>query len=333
MGFETRYAEEKLASDPSVEILTFGQLPSLTTIGACSQNLISVSRHIGLLIHTTTLQLLTSIPAEIGYLKNLVVLSIAHNNLTTLPDTIGLLPKLVQLKANNNQLTCIPEAIYKLSKLEVLQLESNQITSLSNRIGTLTNLVTIDLSNNPIEVLPAELGRLKMLRRIGTSNCPLFTLGRTGDAVLPSLKELAARIIVRFQLPILSITQPELKDYLASANEFERSRASLPLQYRLCTKHWSNDADRIRVLFAPLPPTAPNPIPTSFCPPLPTPPDSPDNRLRKTSASALPLSSLTKSPSLPLLPIPSDGHSRKSSASKLFRKTALLASGMRVSRS
>ncbi|KAH6561546.1 hypothetical protein BASA50_009541 [Batrachochytrium salamandrivorans] len=355
MGFETRYAEEKLASDPSVEILTFGQLPSLTTIGACSQNLISVSRHIGLLIHTTTLQLccnrLTSIPAEIGYLKNLVVLSIAHNNLTTLPDTIGLLPKLVQLKANNNQLTCIPEAIYKLSKLEVLQLESNQITSLSNRIGTLTNLVTIDLSNNPIEVLPAELGRLKMLRRIGTSNCPLFTLGRTGDAVLPSLKELAARIIVRFQLPILSITQPELKDYLASANEcsfcagpyfetytthvrlVERSRASLPLQYRLCTKHWSNDADRIRVLFAPLPPTAPNPIPTSFCPPLPTPPDSPDNRLRKTSASALPLSSLTKSPSLPLLPIPSDGHSRKSSASKLFRKTALLASGMRVSRS
>ncbi|KAJ8330099.1 hypothetical protein BDV3_002682 [Batrachochytrium dendrobatidis] len=351
---EDRHAEERLARDPTVETLTFGQLPSLATIGACSQNLVAISRNIGLLAYTTTLQLccnrLTSIPAEIGYLKNLVILSLAHNNLTELPDTIGLLTKLVQLKANNNALASIPEAICKLSKLETLQLECNEITHVPNKIGALSNLVTIDLSNNPLELLPAEVGRLKMLRRIGTSNCPLSTTSKTGDAVLPSLKELAARTIVRFQLPILSITQPELKDYLASAQEcsccggpyfdtytthvrmVERSRTSLPLEYRLCTRHWSNDADRIKSLFAPLPATAPKPAPLlniAFSNSL----DSSDKKSCQARSDALPLSSIAKSPSLPTLPFSVESHSRKSSASKLFRKTAFMASGMRASRS
>ncbi|KAL2919651.1 hypothetical protein HK105_200565 [Polyrhizophydium stewartii] len=397
--FETRYTEERLAADPSVETLTFGQLASLADIGACSQSLFRISRNVGLLFHTRTMQIccnnLTEIPAEIGYLKNLTMLSVAFNNLTSLPDTIGLLPKLVELRANNNQLSSLPGSIGGLSKLAVLHLESNRLRHLPTQVGVLENLVTIDVSSNPISALPAELARIKGLRQILAHDCPLDAEPSVGDQVLPSLKELAARTIVRLQLPILSITQPEIKDYLASAHEcsfcagpyfdsftpfvriVDRNRTALPLEYRLCIRHWSEDQDRLRALFAPRPATAPSPLPPPLVLPSlphPTPPDSPDASMRRrkshrashaaTAAAAasgaaqqaslspqqqqqqqqqllllldeqsvaLPLSAISKSPSLPSLPMPLD-QSRKPSASHLFRKTALIASSLRASRS
>ncbi|KAI8922756.1 hypothetical protein BC831DRAFT_376472, partial [Entophlyctis helioformis] len=218
---------------------------------------------------------LTEIPAEIGYLKNLTSLSVGNNRLTSLPDTIGLLTKLVELKANDNLLTSIPVTIAALTKLTTLSLEQNQISSLPPEIVALKSLVSIDVSHNPLDYLPAEIGRLKELRRIGCTDCPMVAIPSSGPPVLPSLKELAARTIVRLQLPILSITQPEIKDYLASAHQcsfcggpyfetytthvriVDRSGVALPLQYRLCVKHWANDQERIASLFGPRPRTAP----------------------------------------------------------------------------
>ncbi|KAI9095225.1 hypothetical protein DFS34DRAFT_627120 [Phlyctochytrium arcticum] len=216
-------------------------------------------------------------------MKNLTNLSIASNRLTSLPDTIGFLTKLVELKASDNLLDTIPASISKLQKLTTLYLDSNRITYLPSEIGQVKLLATLDLSKNPLQVVPAELNRLKFLRTLTLKRCPLkrdFAVDPTRSP--PTLKELAARVIVRQQLPILEITQDEVKSYLASAHTctfcggpyfeevtirgriVERGDHRVPLEYRLCAPHWSTDNERLALLFCPLPNSAPSPIPSQL---------------------------------------------------------------------
>ncbi|KAJ3100981.1 Leucine-rich repeat-containing protein 63 [Phlyctochytrium planicorne] len=301
--------------------ITFGQLTSLATIGLCSQDIMFMSPNMGLLFMTTTLELccnkLSVIPAEIGYMKSLKILSVARNNLTYLPDTIGHLQKLVELRASENQLTCIPTSVGELTKLTILHLESNRITSLPSELGGNKSLVTLDISSNPIRTIPAEVGRLKFLRRLRVEDCTELLTEFVHDVSwsAPTLRELAARVIVRHQLPILECTQEDLKRYLASAHScsfcngpyfesyvvrgkiVEKADVNVPFEYRLCIPHWNTEKERQAALFRPLPDTAPSPSPSpapSFPPsnansPKPSPPGSPSangNRSRGASSGS-----------------------------------------------
>ncbi|KND03614.1 uncharacterized protein SPPG_01090 [Spizellomyces punctatus DAOM BR117] len=348
-----RAAEESLRRN-NMKAIKFGQLTSVSTIGLCSQALVRLSPNIGLLSTTTTLHLccndLTEIPPEIGHMKNLVHLSVASNRLTSLPDTIGFLTKLIELKASDNLLETIPSSIGSLKKLASLHLENNCITSLPPELGQVKTLTTLELSKNPLTVIPAELNRLKFLRTLALKECPLrtkFEVEKVNSP--PTLKELAARVIVRQQLPILEVTHDELKAYLASAHKctfcggpyfesvclrgriVERNDVKVPLEYRLCCPHWNSDEERLSLLFCPLPETAPSPIPSAPGSPLPSPPGSPASvRRRKptmtrSGSCTLPLSSLTKNPSLPSLPTVVESRGLKSA---LLRR-----SGLRNSRS
>lgn len=271
---------------------------------------------------------LTEIPPEIGYMKNLTVLSISQNRLTELPDTIGYLTKLIELKASENLLESLPSSIGSLSKLVTLSVEKNRIAHLPPQLGQVKTLNTLDVSFNPLTVIPAEINRLKFLRRFNLEGCPLikeFSYPETNSP--PSLKELAARVIVRQQLPILEVTQDDLKTYLASAEQctfcggpffescalrgrmVDRNEVRVPLEYRLCVPHWTTDEERLSLLFCPLPETAPSPIPSAPSSPVSSPSNSPisvrrrkPSMTRSASASTLPLSALAKNPSLPSLP-------------------------------
>ncbi|CAG8468993.1 1796_t:CDS:2 [Ambispora leptoticha] len=307
----------------------FSDLPSLTKIGFCCNEL-------------------TSIPAEIGYMKNLEQLDICKNRLTSIPDTIGFLHKLQELKLSENQLTSIPASIESLKKLGTLYLDSNRITELPPEIGQIKTLVNLDVSENPISVLPAEIGRLQYLRKLRIDRCPLLT-EFVHEIVHspPSLMELAARTIVRKQIPILQDTTQDIKDYLASAKKcsfcggpyfesyvkrgkiIEKNDHQIPLEYRLCCPHWNTEQERVSLLFCPLPDTAPDAEPYKH----PRHPginddssslssssdvgDSSDSQIRiQRSASSrslfVPLSSITKSPSLPNLPKSSSAASKSS---------------------
>ncbi|KAJ3149380.1 hypothetical protein HDU89_003742 [Geranomyces variabilis] len=341
----------------NVKTITFAQLTNIATIGLCNQSLLAISPNIGLLSTTTTLHLccnsITVIPPEIGHLKNLTSLHVSSNKLTSLPDTIGYLTRLVELQAADNLLTSLPASIGSLRKLTTLDLKKNQITVLPPELGQLKSLATLDVSNNPISYVPAELNRLKFLRKITLENCPLateFVVQTTFSP--PSLKELAARVIVRQQLPILEVTHSELKTYLASARQctfcagpyfeavyvrgriVERNEVGVPIEYRLCSPHWNNDEERLAALFCPLPDTAPSPTPSS----LPSsarssPPGSPlstsrrgkkSSATRLASSATLPLSSLAKNPSLPSLPL---------AVTKGLKTSLLRRNGLRASRS
>ncbi|RUS26015.1 hypothetical protein BC938DRAFT_471346 [Jimgerdemannia flammicorona] len=267
--------------DPRWKRITFGAVTQSHQINLPSGSIVSLSPNIGLLYSVTHLNLsnnrLTTLPRTIGHLKHLTVLDVSQNKLRAIPDTISYLTKLIDLNLTENKLTMLPDAIGSLKKLANLLLTDNQITELPPVIGNMKGLITLDLSGNPLKVLPAELSRLHFLRRLRLDNCPLveeFVHELVHNP--PSLLELCARTIVRQQVPILASTPEDIKDYIASAKicsfcsgpyfqSFVKrgkivekpDQFFVPLEYRLCAAHWNDEAERIRLMFAPPPETAP----------------------------------------------------------------------------
>lgn len=217
------------------------------------------------------------LPRTLGHLKNLIVLDVSQNNLRVVPDTISYLSKLIELNLSNNKLTKLPYTVGGLKKLQTFLLNDNQVAELPTEIGLMKSLTILDLSNNPLKVLPAELSRLQFLRRMRLDGCP-FVEEFVHELAHkpPTLLELCARTIVRHQVPILASTPDDIKDYIASAKTCsfcggpyfqsfvkrgkiveKPDQVFVPLEYRLCAAHWNDESERIRLMFAPLPDTAP----------------------------------------------------------------------------
>ncbi|KAG0368708.1 hypothetical protein BGX24_002730 [Mortierella sp. AD032] len=262
--------------------IPFSELPSMTSIGLCSRNIVRLSSNIKLLASATCVQIccneLESIPIEIGFLRNLTLLDLSKNCLRSLPESITHLSKLVELKLSFNQLETIPAGIGGLTKLASLTLDNNRITSIPPQIGLIKELVNLDLSDNPIRVLPAEVGKLQFLRRLKLERCPLVEeFVHSPVHSPPTLLELAARVLVRHDLQMPKLMLPHLKEYVSSAQScsfcdgpyfdswikrgklIEKNEMFVPLEYTLCQPHWNTELERVKLLFCPRPITSPRP--------------------------------------------------------------------------
>lgn len=111
---------------------------------------------IELLIHNA---LLTTIPPEIGYLKNLQRLGMHMNDFSALPPEIGKLVGLKRLSVGlNNSLSDVPPEIGQLVTLETFFLDNNPLlTSIPEEIGQLINLKTLYINGNSLSEIPAEV--------------------------------------------------------------------------------------------------------------------------------------------------------------------------------
>ncbi|KAI8379094.1 uncharacterized protein BYT42DRAFT_567451 [Radiomyces spectabilis] len=253
----------KLASDPSMQ-----------EVNLSNRALASLSPNIGLLTMIRKLDLsdnlLTSVPNAIGYLHHLQVLSLAGNKLTEIPDTIGYLGKLTQLDLSRNQLERLTPCIGYLRNLRDLCLDSNQLAEIPIEITAITGLISLDLSYNPLRRLPAEISNLSCLRRMQLDDCPLDN-DPDDDLVHdpPSLLEICARTILRDTVkiprhylpdhltrylesakPCTSCSQPYFESYVVRTCLVERGDRYLPIEYRLCSAHWSDADDRLRAMFS-----------------------------------------------------------------------------------
>lgn len=121
-------------------------------------------------------QRLSSLPAEIGQLSNLEVLTLSRNELTSLPVEIGGLSKLRSLLLTGNRLTSLPPEIASLSSLTTFVLSGNVLTSLPKEFSELSNLVSLDLSDNEFEAVPLEILPLTKLRILNLARNKLRTL-------------------------------------------------------------------------------------------------------------------------------------------------------------
>ncbi len=122
---------------------------------------------------TMTHNELEEIPEAIGTLKNLYKLNFDHNKIREIPTVVGSLSSLVELRLANNQIKEIPEAIFRLHRLYKLQLDFNKISEIPEAIGHLSNLSSLCLENNKITILPRTMLQLKKLSWLSVEGSPL----------------------------------------------------------------------------------------------------------------------------------------------------------------
>lgn len=237
---------------------------------------------------------MTELPESIGYMQNLETLCIAKNKLQSLPDTIGYLSNLLELDVSFNQLQALTPCISYLEKLKILSLAYNQLQYLPNHISGLSSLISLDLTRNPLKVLPAEISKLPYLRRIRLEDCPFKT-----DLVYslkhdpPTLLEICARKIRKSENTAYQQQLPlHLSNYIQSAKSctschgpyydsfvlrgrlMEKTDMHIPLEYTLCSAHWSDADDRILSMFSTQPSTTTQVVHQPYRPKLPCPPKS-----------------------------------------------------------
>jgi len=101
-----------------------------------------------------------TLPTEIGILTKLDKLKsiqLMHIGLTTIPKEIGQLKNLERLYLGDNKLTSLPSEIGDMENLTILAVQKNNLISIPNSFGKLKKLKTINLRNNSILTVSEEL--------------------------------------------------------------------------------------------------------------------------------------------------------------------------------
>jgi len=111
-----------------------------------------------------------SIPAALGDLGNLQVLSLASNQLSgAIPPELGSLSSLVELSLYDNGLSgSLPPQLGSLANLRILWLDGNELTGgIPPELGSLASLEALFLFGNQLSgSIPPELGSLAQLRAL-----------------------------------------------------------------------------------------------------------------------------------------------------------------------
>jgi Leucine-rich repeat (LRR) protein len=113
---------------------------------------------------------ITSIPPEIGSLKNLQYLYSSYNQITSIPKEIENLKNLRYINLSYNKITSIPPEMGNMENLQYLYLANNQIIFIPKELGNLEKLQYLYLDNNQITFVPKGLGKLKNLQHLYLSN-------------------------------------------------------------------------------------------------------------------------------------------------------------------
>ncbi|KAI9010440.1 hypothetical protein CLU79DRAFT_710459 [Phycomyces nitens] len=239
--------------------------------------------------HEHPINHLFSPTALISRLTRLTFLDLSHNQLETLPESIRYLKHLQHLNLANNLIPELPSVIQFFVKLNHLDLSNNPLQELSANIARLTQLTMLDLTGTKISNVPSELLRLTKVS-VRVDNCPnIAERSVSFDQTLkydpPSLLEICSRIVMR---PLLldsatkkkmisqraldstfSLVPQNVKDFLSSPKACSfcegpyfkscvfryrivqrHDDTYLPVEYRLCSAHWSNEDDRVLTMFA-----------------------------------------------------------------------------------
>lgn len=101
--------------------------------------------------------------------SEVVFLDLSGKGLTSLPENIGDLKNLRVLNLDRNAIKDFPDSFWQLEQLEVLILSRNGLNELPKEIASLQNLKKLYVSRNNLTTLPQTITNLKNLKRIDAS--------------------------------------------------------------------------------------------------------------------------------------------------------------------
>ena len=108
----------------------------------------------------------TSLPKEIGKLKNLRVLECEGNKLEALPEELSKLQNLEILRLGRNQIKDL-SALKKMNNLVTLVVDNNRLRTLDDfDLGSKSRLITLSANNNEIVDAPSDIGKCTLLTEI-----------------------------------------------------------------------------------------------------------------------------------------------------------------------
>lgn len=107
--------------------------------------------------------------------KNIIKISLKHNNFTKIPQSIFSLQNLKIINFIKNNITNI-DLIYNLENLEELYLSYNKIQKISENIKNLVNLKKLQISHNLLNEIDGKIGNLTNLQELNFTNNNLISL-------------------------------------------------------------------------------------------------------------------------------------------------------------
>jgi hypothetical protein len=258
----------KTFAHSELESVSLSQVKNKRSIDLCSRFITSISddaKDIKAQSIVLCCNQLSSLPS---FGLNLKILNLSRNQLKFVPESLFNCVQLIELDLSFNQIRRISGSLGKLINLKKLILANNALAEIPQEIGNCSQLEVLNVANNCIYTIAAEFSLLKNVKSIYLDGNPLYPVVNSESASVPSLRELAAR-----QIKDLNISIDELpghfQDYISSGKKCSycsksfyescvrrgrfivRGTEQFPIEYKLCSSHWTTEQERVRCIFRP----------------------------------------------------------------------------------
>lgn len=239
---------------------SIGQLKHLEVLSISRNRLQHLPDTLQCLSRLTELDLshnqLQHIPS-LGHYSSLCILLLSHNQLSSIPSDLAGMKQLVTLDlAHNPSLSVLPAEITRLSKLRRLRLD--QCHKLLNHEEHQS--MEVVLAHDPPSLMEicarkvvlslASTGNSKPKRQLSS----MIKSSSSSQATI-STKQLTTRLSCHLLSYIASANicsschGPYYESHVIRHRLIEKNDMWIPLEYRLCSAHWSDETDRLLNMF------------------------------------------------------------------------------------
>ncbi|KAI8335494.1 hypothetical protein BC941DRAFT_472151 [Chlamydoabsidia padenii] len=198
----------------------------------------------------------------LGNLSSLCTLQLAHNRLSSLPSDMAGMKRLVTMDLTRNPLPILPAEITQLSSLRRLKLD--YCHNLLNYEEY--HPLNINLAHDPPSLM--EICARKVISSLSSSPSPtpttttinrLFTCKSKKKNKSLLLSTITTSKLARLSTRLLSYLcsvntcsschGPYFESHVVRRRLVEKNNMWIPLEYHLCSAHWSDENDRILNMF------------------------------------------------------------------------------------
>ncbi|ORZ11228.1 hypothetical protein BCR42DRAFT_421793 [Absidia repens] len=255
IGLLTSIRKLNLCNNMLIELPdSIGQLQQLEVLLLSKNKLQHLPDSIQHLPRLTELDLsynqLSHLPS-LGHLTSLCTLLLSHNNLTRLPSDLIGMKRLVTMDLTNNPLPVLPAEITRLSNLRRLRLDHcHKLLSLNEHVQ-----MEVDLTHDPpsLKEICARkaLVLLSSSSNVNNNNSKLVNTARQHSVTTTKLERLTGHLIpyLASANTCSSCHGPYFESHVIRRRLIEKNDLWIPLEYTLCSAHWSDEKDRLLNMF------------------------------------------------------------------------------------